>query len=423
MKGISIIYMSLLVSNMAAADLEEVQRSGLNMTNTIKSITNNLFNNMKSITDSLNIGDNEDLPSEEDYTKSNVVVDSSDGKIELNIDISHKELSEYLDSDYKLKYFRSAIHDIKERLLPIMNMETFYTLNNQRINGEHDEDFALELNKRIYWMVGELYYSQDPLKRNVVVLETNLNHLKDPEFRVSDFYFRGQYKSTENIIYQSNDESLQSFRKEYMLKKSQIMWNVADALKFAALLDKEIADLFALHHKIFVMYSTKAENRLDLKSLDDDMLDNVESLFDLRVKIVENIQLILSNINNFETYKAAFQKIFDEAEKRIRPKKEKAKRVEEPGINPEEYFKTKEQEIKDKSMQVTVEEKLNGGEIEMPDIGDGKLADNIITEPLLKAKPPVEEKFPTREPLEKSNSSIRTFGLITIGCLLKISIY
>ena len=264
-----------------------------------------------------------------------------------------------------MKFFKSSIHDIKDRLTPLVNLESYYTINNQRLYNKDDDDFPLELNKKTYWMVNELYQSQDPIRRDIMVLHTNLMNLRDPDFRVCDFYFNGHYRTTENKIYINNFEHLEELKKDYLLEKSQIMWNVADALKFTNSLESDMNVLFDLHHKLFQVFSSKASNSVDLKRVDDDALDYLEGMFKVRVKIAESLQLILREVNEFEGHKDNFQRIFNDAEKEDKQAIIKVKQIEDSGVNPEEYFKSKEKETKDKSIQLDIEEKLASGQIKI----------------------------------------------------------
>lgn len=391
MKGMVALCLSICLHAYASVEINETQSLGLKMIEAAKSAAENFVNNKKSIGTLLDIFKDNDIPEDDTKPKPNVVVDSPEGKIELTIDLTHKELNEYVDNDYTMKHFRSAVFDIKERLIPIANMEAYYAVNNQRAHDE-DDDYPAEFNKKTYWLTNEMYHSQDPIKRNIVVLETNLAHLKDPDFRMCDFYFKGHYRATENKIYKSTDESLQEFKKEYLLERSEIMWNVADARKFIEALTSNFNGLFNSHHKILLIYNTKSNNRQSLKSIDDDIVEHLEAIFRLRVKIAENLQLILREIDAFEGHKDAFQKIFDDAERKIENIQLQEKVKEDQGINAEQYFKTKEKQVKDDSMQLKIEEELAEGTITMEHITDADMADRIITKPLLKS-PPQQSSF------------------------------
>lgn len=395
-----------MISSRMANEVDDAKKSSMRMIDVLKSAGENLINNRKSIVSLLDIFKDGEEILEEDDSKPNVVIDSPDGRIELKIDLSRKEVNEYVDSDYNMVHFKSAVNDIKTRLAPIADMEAFFMINKAQLREDETGEYRAELNRKTYWMVNELYHSQDPIQRDIIVLDTNLTKLKDPDFRICDFYFKGQYRTTENRIYQAIDEDLQDRKNEYLLKRSEIMWNISDAKEFTGMMRSNVKALFETHHNLLLHFNTRVANGDGLKDLEDEVVNDLEEMFKYRVKIAENIQLILREINAFEDYRSNFQQFFEDAEKEIGNIDSPTNNYQDTGFNAEEYFRSKQKEAKDKSMQLAIEEKLASGDISMSDIEEPELADKIMSEPLL-----------TSQPFENFVARLGVSVMIIIGCL------
>lgn len=388
MKGVAVICLILCIGAYSAETSKSNLSTGLQMIEAAKSAAENFFGSKKSLGSLLDII--KDVPLEEkDKPKPNVIVNLPDGKIELTIDLSHKETSESVDGDYNMVKFRSAIDQIKEQLVPIVQMQLEFNNSNQDKDVDEKEE-ALEFNRKVIMFASNLYHSQDTIKRDIVILDTNLEHLKDPSFRICDFYFNGSCKDLEYKIYKEQEASLEEARKNYLLERSKLMWNAADAKKFLTMLSNNFDKLFNYHEKLLYYYNTKQNNREELTSIDEQVLDKLKLIFALRIRIAENIQFILREIDAFAEYKDTFQHIFDSSVEKaediqIEEEVTTTEVTHDSGINDEEYFKTKEQQTKDDTIQISIEQSLASGKIKMQDITDTSMADRIISNPLLKS--------------------------------------
>jgi len=385
MKGVVFVCLMLCV-HLRAAEADEDNRSiGLKMIEAAKSAASNLLGNKKSIKSILDMfrGSAEEP---DDKPRPNVVVNSAEGKIELTIDLDKKETSESVDSKYTMDHFKNALAQIKEQLVALVQMQKDF--EDSRPKGDEDDrDRALEFNHKVVRFAIGMYPSQDIVKRDIVILETNLAYLKEPSFRVCDFYFDGHYRMLENRIYKEGEPVMDEAKKKYLLERSKLMWNIADAKKFITMMSSNFDGLFSFHQKLMFYYNMKKNNREDLKSIDEDVVDSLEAMFTLRVHIAENLQFILREIDAFEEYKDNFQQIFEDADQKAEAAQLHQSSIQDSGINDEEYFKAREKQAKEDTMQISIEENLATGKITMEDITDADMADRIISNPLLGEAP------------------------------------
>ena len=280
-----------------------------------------------------------------------------------------------------MKYFKNAIKDIRERLNPLVDMETFYSLNNQRIHDSNDIDYPLEFNKRTYWMIGELYYSEDAINRDIVILNTNLNYLQGSDFNISNFYFGGQYIDLENMVIQGKNPVVIGLKKSYTLEKSQIMWNIADAKRIIKLLNINISNLFLFHKKMYYTYNSKDNNKQNIQDINEDVEDGLLGMFKLRIKIAENLQYIFKEISEFENHIEFFKNLFESIQQLLQVSPN-TQNVSNNGPNAESHFSQQEADDSQKTMKYTIEQKLINGDIQMANITDPQIANDIMTHPL-----------------------------------------
>ena len=383
MKGVALLCVILCAQVLAAAADESSKSLGLKMIQAAQSAAKSFMSNKAPIKSVLDFFKKDEI---DDKPKPNVVLSSAEGKLEFTIDLSHKEVSTSVDGRYAMPSFRSAMDSIKNQLVPIAQMELELHAEHANRTDVDARENAVELNHKIAKFAAELYHAQDAIKRDLVVLETNLGQLKDSSFRVCDFYFNGYYRDLENRIYKLNEPGLAAARKNYLLQRSKLLWNVADAVKFVAMMSSNFEGLFSFHKKMLFYYNTARNRRDALNTLDESVLDDLNSIFALRVHIAENLDFILREIDAFKEYKDEFQHIFDNAEHVEVEEPVEVQQVQAPvedDFNAEQYFREKEQKAKNDTMQIAIEESLAKGDITMDEITDVDMADKIISSPLL----------------------------------------
>ena len=368
--------------------------TGQKMIEAAQSALKSFVANKSPISAMLDVIKQEDLAIEGQKPKPNVVVNSPEGKIALTIDLTHKELGESVDSRYAMPEFRRALASLSSALAPIDRLQKELSYDKQQANDDSDGVSALAFNRKISLFVGRLYRSQDTIKRDLIILETNLANLRLSAFRASEFYFSGYYSDLEQRIIGGTEPILADARQKYMALRARLMLNVGDASRFVKLMNSKFRDLFDMHKQLMYYYNTADAGRGDMKKLDQGVLAKLDVIINRKISIKEQLDFILREINEFEKYRPQFKDVFDTAE--TTEESPMAVKVVEQSVvkrevsNIEDFFKKKEQQEKLDSMQLAIEKKLAKGEIKMEDITDTDMANRIIMTPLLKSKTGIE---------------------------------
>ena len=305
---------------------------------------------------------------------STIKLQTDQGDMTLTVDLLKRHVDNHIDRDHNMIHFRTAINDILLKLSPIIKVETFYTMNKSRM-GDEDGAFEAELGRQIWWMVNQMYRNEDDLKKDVVILMSNADFIKNPNFKLGQFYFGHKYDKTEEMIYFVKDPRVENVNQEYRELRDVVVGKANEIEDLVKLLDETFQAFYDVHQKILSTYNEKIMRAEKMTEIEAETLAQLNQLFEQRAKIVDTTQMILRESLTFDNKKDDLKKIFEKAELIVSGVNSK---LEGDGFNDEEYFEKRYEESKQRAIENKVKTELENGQIEMSDIKDVDLASKLL---------------------------------------------
>lgn len=225
-----------------------------------------------------------------------------------------KAQQKYLEKDYRMALSKASVDDIIESLSPIVQLEN--EINDYKsLEGTSERLVSVvSVNQRIYTRVNGLYNQRTTLKKDLLVLSQNLDHLRRSDFDLAGFYFSGQFSQEITFLGKRPDAETAQLYNIFVAQKDVFVDRLNQMQTVYDQFNRDLADIFANCDDIFSTYLA-LQKRAQLANTFPEEVDNkLAKLFELRRDFAEQLLIYQASLDNIRRQKELFLSVLEATE-------------------------------------------------------------------------------------------------------------
>ena len=321
--------------------------------------------------DSENTNNLQKLQIEEKNTKGENIVTKMDIKTNLDRNL--------VDFDYKFMNCKNSLEIFEKHLSPIIDLEKYYSIYFDK-NGNSKNVLATKLgeefNLKMYKEISQLNRNEDELKKGVTILTSTSDFIKSPSFSMSDFFLpeKTYLKPVEKKILQNDEAQLSSYFTQFLNEREKMVTNISELEFLNNTINTEFSNIYEIVNGMLGEYKQKIADLDMINKIGNNSLRDINELFRLRIKILDQKNLISGIIEQIEKQRDEIDKILGKAQFIVNDLKSQ----NFDNSNIEQIMKKDQEKIDTYEKENDIVDKIKTGELEVKDIKSPELGQEVI---------------------------------------------
>jgi hypothetical protein len=215
------------------------------------------------------------------------------------------------DDNFRMERTQDGFRKIKEGFNPLFEFEPeLRRYQSLTSNIEKKLIYNLTFNRKVIDLVRKLNEKQIVFKQAMVILLTNIQNRRRPDFDIRKFYFKNAFRKEELYIFRRDDPNVNQLYKLYGEQKTRFLEEHELLNSNYNRLNQLLVDFYNEVLRIQIVFNELSKKQDLMDVVDDRILTGLERLLDIRRAIADIIELYRSQIVLIQNQKIVFDKIY-----------------------------------------------------------------------------------------------------------------